>query len=69
MRIVETQMAELMRQMTVERGLDPREFVVYAYGGAGAAHAAVFARELGCSASSCLSVTSLDVVGVRGDVR
>ena len=48
-RIVEFQMADLMRQMTVEQGLDPREFVVYAYGGAGAAHAAVFARELGCS--------------------
>jgi N-methylhydantoinase A len=48
-RIVEFQMADLMRQMTVEQGLDPRQFVVYAYGGAGAAHAAVFARELGCS--------------------
>ena len=48
-RIVEYQMADLMRQMTVEQGLDPREFVVYAYGGAGAAHAGVFARELGCS--------------------
>jgi len=48
-RIVEYQMADLMRQMTVEQGLDPRHFVVYAYGGAGAAHAAVFARELGCS--------------------
>jgi N-methylhydantoinase A len=49
LRIVEYQMADLMRQMTVEQGLDPRAFVVYAYGGAGAAHAAVFARELGCS--------------------
>jgi N-methylhydantoinase A len=49
LRIVEYQMADLMRQMTVEQGLDPRDFVVYAYGGAGAAHAAVFGRELGCS--------------------
>lgn len=49
LRIVEYQMADLMRQMTVEQGLDPRDFVVYAYGGAGAAHAAIFARELGCS--------------------
>ena len=47
--IVELHMADLMRQMTVEHGLDPREFIVYAYGGAGAAHASVFARELGCS--------------------
>ena len=49
LRIVEYQMADLMRQMTVEQGLDPRDFVVYAYGGAGAAHAAVLGRELGCS--------------------
>ncbi len=46
--IAEFQMAELLRQMTVQRGLDPREFVVYAYGGAGGAHAAAYARELGC---------------------
>ena len=46
--IVEFQMAELMRQMTVQRGLDPRDFVVYAYGGAAGAHAATYARELGC---------------------
>jgi N-methylhydantoinase A len=46
--IVEFQMAELMRQMTVQRGLDPRDFIVYAYGGAAGAHAATFARELGC---------------------
>lgn len=48
-RIVEFQMAELMRQMSVQRGLDPREFVVYAYGGAAGAHAATYARELGVS--------------------
>lgn len=46
--IVEFQMAELMRQMTVQRGLDPRDFVVYAYGGAAGTHAATYARELGC---------------------
>jgi N-methylhydantoinase A len=74
-RIVEYQMADLMRQMTVEQGLDPRQFVVYAYGGAGAAHAAVFARELGCpevvvplgdlaSTWSALGVMSSDVVHV-----
>src|SRR5512146_509496 len=46
--IVEFQMAELMRQMTVERGFDPREFVVYGYGGAAGAHVAEYTRELGC---------------------
>jgi N-methylhydantoinase A len=47
LRIVESQMADLMRQMTVERGLDPRQFLIYAFGGACAAHAVAFARELG----------------------
>lgn len=46
--IVEFQMAELMRQMTVQRGFDPRDFVVYAYGGAAGAHCVTYTRELGC---------------------
>jgi N-methylhydantoinase A len=73
--IAEFQMSDLMRQMTLERGLDPRDFTVYAYGGAGAAHAAVFARELGArevviplgtlaSTWSALGVLSSDVVHV-----
>ena len=40
-------MAELIRVMTVQRGMDPREFVVYAYGGGGGLHVAGFTRELG----------------------
>lgn len=46
--IVEFHMADLMRQMTVQRGLDPRDFVVYAYGGGGPVHAVSYSRELGC---------------------
>ncbi|MSQ88838.1 MAG: hydantoinase/oxoprolinase family protein [Betaproteobacteria bacterium] len=46
-RIVELQMADVIRKVTVEKGFDPREFVLFAFGGAGPAHAAVFARELG----------------------
>ena len=76
LRIVETQMADLMRQMTVERGHDPRDFVVYAFGGGGGARAVEFARELGCSqvviplgdlAStwSALGVMSSDVLHVH----
>jgi N-methylhydantoinase A len=49
LRIIESHMADLMRQMTVERGLDPRDFVIYSFGGAGGAHTVAFARELGCS--------------------
>lgn len=49
-RIVEAQMAELIRQMTVQSGFDPRDFVVYAYGGAGPTHGVGFASELGARA-------------------
>ena len=46
-RIAEFKMADIIRKMTVEKGFDPREFVLFAFGGAGPAHAGVFARELG----------------------
>jgi N-methylhydantoinase A len=39
----------LIRQHTIEQGLDPRDFVLYAFGGAGPVHAFAFARELGVS--------------------
>jgi len=38
-----------IRQRTVERGLDPREFAIVAYGGAGPLHATDVASELGIS--------------------
>ena len=46
-RIAEFQMADIIRKMTVGKGFDPRDFVLFAFGGAGPAHAGVFARELG----------------------
>lgn len=45
--IIDSQMADTIREITIGRGHDPREFVIYAYGGAGPAHCASFARELG----------------------
>ena len=39
--------ATLIRQQTIEQGLDPRDFVLYAFGGAGPVHAFAFASELG----------------------
>ncbi len=39
--------ATLIRQRTIEQGLDPRDFTVYAYGGAGPVHAFAYASELG----------------------
>jgi N-methylhydantoinase A len=44
--IVNAQMADLIRKTTVEKGYDPREFALFAYGGAAPTHAAYYAREL-----------------------
>ena len=46
LRIVETAMANAIHSMTVERGIDPRGFVLYAYGGGGGLFAAATAAEL-----------------------
>jgi N-methylhydantoinase A len=46
-RVVDAQMADLIRKATLERGLDPRGFSLVAYGGAGPLHAADYARGLG----------------------
>jgi N-methylhydantoinase A len=46
--IVDNRMADLTRGSTVRRGLDPRDFVLFAYGGAGPCHVGAYARELGC---------------------
>ncbi len=40
-------MSDLIRKMTIERGYDPREFVVYGFGGAGPLRGSAFGRELG----------------------
>lgn len=45
--IAEFQMADLVRKATIQKGLDPRDFVLYAFGGAGPVHMAVTAREAG----------------------
>lgn len=45
--IVNQHMSDLIRKMTIERGYDPREFVVYGFGGAGPLHSGAFGRELG----------------------
>jgi N-methylhydantoinase A len=47
--IVDNRMADLTRAMTVQKGLDARDFVLFAYGGAGPCHVGAYARELGCS--------------------
>lgn len=46
-KIAEFKMADIIRKTTVEKGFDPRDFTLFAFGGAGPVHAGVFARELG----------------------
>ncbi len=46
-KIAEFQMADLIRKVTIQKGFDPRDFTLYAFGGAGPMHAGIFARELG----------------------
>jgi N-methylhydantoinase A len=47
LRLATANMAEMVRLATLRRGLDPREFVMVAFGGGGALHAAEIAREVG----------------------
>ena len=46
-RIVEANMAALLESITIENGVDPRDYVLYAYGGGGPLVAASLAHELG----------------------
>jgi N-methylhydantoinase A len=39
-------MAAAIRRVSVERGLDPRDFILFSYGGGGPLHACALAREL-----------------------
>lgn len=75
--IAEFHMADLIRRMTVQKGFDPRDFVLLAYGGAGPVHASVIARELGVNqvivplgdvagAWSALGVATANVLRVFG---
>jgi N-methylhydantoinase A len=45
-RIVTAGLAEAIREVTVKRGTDPRDFTLVAFGGAGGQHAAAVAREM-----------------------
>jgi len=49
-RIINTQMADLIRTSTIERGYDPRDCVMVAYGGAGPTHAVAYGQDIGARA-------------------
>jgi N-methylhydantoinase A len=46
--IVDAQLADLIRRVTVERGMDPASFAVFGYGGAAGLHVDAYASRLGC---------------------
>jgi N-methylhydantoinase A len=45
--LVDAQMAKVLRIVSVERGYDPRDFTLLAFGGGGPLHACAVAREIG----------------------
>jgi N-methylhydantoinase A len=73
-RVAAAEMAQAVRVVTVERGIDPRDLALVAFGGAGPLHAAQIAAELGMRrvvaplASGVLSALGLIVSERRRDV-
>jgi N-methylhydantoinase A len=73
-RVASTEMARAVRVMTVERGTDPRDLALLAFGGAGALHAAAIADELDMKrvlvprASGVLSAVGLIAAERRRDL-
>ena len=73
-RVAGTEMAQAVRVVTVEQGVDPRDLALVAFGGAGPLHAASIAEELGMTrvvapnASGVLSALGLVVSERRRDV-
>lgn len=72
--IVDAQMADLIRRVTVERGLDPAAFAVFGYGGAAGLHVDSYASKLACreiviprtaSVFSAFGIASSDVKRVE----
>ncbi len=46
-RITNSHISDLIRRATLERGYDPRDFTLFAFGGAAPVHAARYAKDLG----------------------
>ncbi len=71
--VAEAQMARALRVISVERGFDPRDFALLAFGGAGGLHACRLAEELGSEtvivprAAGVLSALGLASADVRRD--
>jgi N-methylhydantoinase A len=46
-RVMDNKMADLLRTLTIAKGYDPRDFVLFAFGGAGPTHCTSYGKELG----------------------
>jgi len=74
LRVANAEMAGAVRVMTVERGIDPRDLTLIAFGGAGPMHGAAVAEELGMKrvvvppASGVLSAVGMVVSERRVDL-
>ena len=72
-RVANAEMVRALRVISVERGLDPREFALVAFGGAGGMHACALAEELGMGtvlvprAGGVLSALGLAISDLRHD--
>jgi N-methylhydantoinase A len=72
-RVANAEMGRALRVISVERGLDPRDFALVAFGGAGGMHACALAEELGMTrvlmprAGGVLSALGLAISDVRRD--
>jgi N-methylhydantoinase A len=72
-RVANAEMVRALRVISVERGLDPREFALLAFGGAGGMHACSLAEELGMGtvlfprAGGVLSALGLAISDLRRD--
>jgi hypothetical protein len=51
------QAGDLLRRAVVQAGYDPRDFVAYAFGGAGPAHCAGYCRDLGVAEAGVQAIT------------
>jgi N-methylhydantoinase A len=71
--VANAEMVRALRVISVERGLDPRDFALVAFGGAGGMHACALAEELGMDtvlvprAGGVLSALGLAVSDLRRD--
>lgn len=74
-RIANAEMTRALRVVTVERGIDPRDYALVAFGGAGPLHAVAIAEELGITrviaprASGVLAAFGLVVTPRRRDAQ